>query len=692
MGMRLAATALFLVLSTQVAFAQMPPPADNQIKSVYADLDKYEGQINSNPRASSAKRIKRLLSITEGRLKGSQNQSDPSFVAASERLAALIAKLDAIIEGRPAPQQAAPAQQQQQPQQQQAAPAPVQSADPKVQAAANDIARISGLVDQMQPGDKTNGQKYLNELKTIGATLRNIAKKDDAWKQTARNYNALQERIVQIANAPAPAGSGQTAQQPAQQQQQPAQQAGPSDKAHPDTERAMRELKFAERNVRNLRGDNVRQEQRILQDLQRIGDALGKVPDRSHPSWQEAVDFRASLYKLMAGKRIDSLAKQMDKTEQAIRNSPPTEFLNQDLLAKMNNILANYDKQLQVYAVYKDDPSFKDQFDRPMQLADLMDKRAAEAEASEAELGDVVAEVDAIEKRMKEMPVPRPLPYDTMTPEQLKEWTATITAIKAQTEKDVAYLQSINGRTDKIDRQRMQRLNHWVGNDRPRRVQDSIAQMDAFFGANWSQYQRNIEWHANDDPTDPNHQANRFVGEGRYEENMERFQKGLTFLDMAEIFEAGVGIDRKADRKEQRAALQAAMAKYQSDYKIAVGSVRMNKGVDDDELREIAQEVLESGRYEGVGEIVRVETTKKSRRKETRGSISGTVTGASVTASDYEWDEFQAHTIEKHGDQYFIFHSTIKYFYSGGRKTPLDRWLVSGRFKGNPILEENIDK
>ncbi|MEQ9639789.1 MAG: hypothetical protein RIM84_07150 [Alphaproteobacteria bacterium] len=690
MGMRLAATALFLVLSTQVAFAQMPPPADSNIKSVYADLDKYEGQIQSNQSKSTAKRVLRLLSITDGRLRSSKNQSDASWVAAEQRLAALQEKLNAIIEGRPAAQQAAPAKPAPA---QQAAPAaaPVQSGDPKVQAAAAEIARISGLVDQMQPGDKANGQKYLNDLKAVGNQLRGIGTKDAAWNQAAQNYNALQKRILEVANAPAAAGgTGQTAQQPATQQ--PAQQAAPSNKPDPNTERAMRELKFAERNVRNLRADDVRGEQRVLAELQRIGESLGKIQDRSHPSWQEAVDYRAGLYRQMAEKRIGSLAKQMDSTEKAVRNSPPVEFLNQDLLAKMNNVLANYDRQLQVYAAYKDDPAFKDQFDRPVQIADLMDEMAAKAQASEGELGDVVAEVQAIDNRMKNTPIPVAPRHEEMSPETMKAWVDQILAAKAQAAKDAAYIEKIKGRTDKISKNDLQRLSYWVGQDRPRKIEESLQQMNGYFSANWPQHQRTLEWHAEDDPEDRNHQANRFVGEGRYDENMKRFNEIINFLDTAEVYEAAVGIDSKAERAKQREMTMQAIAKYQSDYKIAVGAVRMNKGVDDDELREIARQVLESGRYEDIGEIVRVETTKKSRRKEERGSISGTVTGASVTSSVYEWDEFQAHTIEKHGDQYFIFHSTIKYFYSGGRKTPLDRWLVSGRFKGNPILAENIEK
>lgn len=93
-------TALFLAGSAPA----QTPPADSIIKAVVADLDRYEKQAEGlTPRHKpQIKRIARMLPLTESRLKGSKNKSHPSWVEASERLAALKAKLAALQSGKPA--------------------------------------------------------------------------------------------------------------------------------------------------------------------------------------------------------------------------------------------------------------------------------------------------------------------------------------------------------------------------------------------------------------------------------------------------------------------------------------------------------------------------------------------------------------------------------------------------------------
>lgn len=664
--------------------AQMPPPADSVIKGIYDDVAKYETQFKGNPSAASAKRILRLLGIAEGRLASSQNQTDPSFQAATDALGNLKAQLTAAAEGRPAPsaQQAAPAQQQQQQQ-----PASTASGNPVVQQAAADLARISGLVDTMQPGDKASGSKYMAEMKAIGDTLRGVATKDEAWAAVARDYNALQKRIVDIANQPAPAGS------------QPAPQPAAGDKPDPNIERALRDLKFVERNVDNLRGDNVRQEQQILAELKRIGDVIGGAPDRTHPTWKEALEYRAALYLALAKKRLAAIDQGLDGIDKAVKNAPSVEFLDPDVMSKVTNGVAGYAKQLDVYGFYKDKPQMfqdtpglLDVFGKPDRILALMDERAAAAKAEAGELGDVVAEVDAIEARMKANEGPPSLNGQKITRALAEQYVAQVQAVREIVAKDSAYLQRIKGRTDQIDRQRLDRLTHWVGTDTPRKIDGSVAESQAMMNVLADGAKRLLDFHAADDPNDPDHQSNRFLGENRYDETIASFDEQIDTLRGAMVFEAAFGPNRKAEREAQIVALEQALAKYKADHRIAVGAVRLAKGVDDDELRDIAEEVLTSGRYEGIYEIVRIETGEKTHREETRGSISGTTTGANITASKYSWDEFQARTIEKTPDGYFIFVNNIKYFYSGGTTTPLDRWLLSGRFKSNPILEENIDK
>ena len=74
------------------------------------------------------------------------------------------------------------------------------------------------------------------------------------------------------------------------------------------------------------------------------------------------------------------------------------------------------------------------------------------------------------------------------------------------------------------------------------------------------------------------------------------------------------------------------------------------------------------------------------------GNISSGTVSSTVTVYTYKWDQFQATTVEKVGDEYFMYANTFKYYYSGSSTTPLNRWILSGRFQSSRILKENINK
>lgn len=81
---------------------QAAAPADNMIKGVVDDLNRYESQASGL--TSGDKRginnIKRFLPVTEARLASSSHQSDPSWVEANDRLQALKQRLDDLIAGK----------------------------------------------------------------------------------------------------------------------------------------------------------------------------------------------------------------------------------------------------------------------------------------------------------------------------------------------------------------------------------------------------------------------------------------------------------------------------------------------------------------------------------------------------------------------------------------------------------------
>jgi hypothetical protein len=83
-------------------------------------------------------------------------------------------------------------------------------------------------------------------------------------------------------------------------------------------------------------------------------------------------------------------------------------------------------------------------------------------------------------------------------------------------------------------------------------------------------------------------------------------------------------------------------------------------------------------------------STEKTRREKKEGSITPGTVNATVEIYHYVWEQFQVATAEKEGDEVWIYYTTFKKFESGGMRTPLNRWILSGRFKSTPILEKNV--
>ena len=94
---------LSLVWLVGAAWSCAQAPADGQIKSALADIEKYERQFAGNAPAnpSTVKRTLKLLGLTRQRLDGSSNQSDASWIEADRRYKELVARLHGIL--TPAP-------------------------------------------------------------------------------------------------------------------------------------------------------------------------------------------------------------------------------------------------------------------------------------------------------------------------------------------------------------------------------------------------------------------------------------------------------------------------------------------------------------------------------------------------------------------------------------------------------------
>ncbi len=683
----IAAAALLALLAPAVAFAEMPAPANSQIQAVYDDLDRFEQQA-AGASKNSANRILKLLKLTEGRLQGAPDQEDPSWQAAADRLAALRQRLDNIAAGRPAqaataPASPAPAAESADTPAIQAAPAieaapPLEGGDPVVSAAASDITRISALTDQLAPGDKATAKQYLSELQAIGNDLRGVATKDEAWSATAKAYNALQNRIVEIANAPAAAPSGGSSGGAAASQ---------TAAADPNVEKTLRELGFNERNLLQMRGASTKMEQRILGDMTRMRETLDAVADKSHDRWLEADGEWQRQMDMLAEKRLEAIEKQLTSIGEQIDGLDATVLTSEENVANFQSAIDRLAGEMQVYDAYASKPGYSSTWDTHTRVAMGLKEKVAKATAAESQFGDVKAEVAAIQQRFKDTPIPQAL-REFPDKQVVVAYAEDMKKAYAVSTQAAQYMTQIEGRTSQVDKQTIQRIKRYAGTDRIRQIDQSLKETRAYLDGHWVVYQNAIDFRATDDPADANHRANRFLMPGRYEENMAQLKEGLEFVSILAAYEEALGSEDDGTVQQRQAALQNAVAKYEADFQAALSTQRITPGIGDGELEAIAAETLKNPRYGVNLPWERLEVGNKFHRKEARSEVSGN----SIVTNLYEWDEFQARTVEQVDGKWYIFVNDLKYFYSGASTTPLDRWLVSDRWQSSQILEENINK
>ena len=112
----------------------------------------------------------------------------------------------------------------------------------------------------------------------------------------------------------------------------------------------------------------------------------------------------------------------------------------------------------------------------------------------------------------------------------------------------------------------------------------------------------------------------------------------------------------------------------------------------DPKLLKIAAETLARDDYEIAGWeklVINAPLTRKVRREAwlKPGSASRTIR---LDYYEYVWDQYQVTTVERVGDQLWLFANTLKLYESGDPTTPVGRWILSSRIELTPILEKNL--
>ncbi len=566
-------------------------------------------------------------------------------------------------------------------------------ADPIVVQAQKDLDRYEALSEAMAAGDTAKGQLYVNEMDAkIQTPLMTVADKThEAWRAAAQRYTDLQGKIVAKANA--------TAAAPA---------AGDAD---PETLEALALIADYEAKAEAMAPGDQTAGRAYLTELGPVGTLLKSAKNKAHPQWNDA----RKRYNALNNRIVEIAEKDpnvLDVTGLISSDQAKIKRINRNVLGayetidkahfqtlldgdQLGALLDRLDGFRQDLARFPDasQPAVAAVAGRIEAAAALLQQRTAEAQAKGEEIGDVDAQIAEIDRHAQETKIPYPQGFDPAEgAEAAKAYVEQLQAYRAQSVVDMAVLDKLEAAG--VRNQKTSSLRHWAGGYLLREIDENLARSQERIDFAVQPALDTAAWHMTTDPTDVNHQANRLLGEGQYEETVANLEAGFALIDTGAAFDQALGRTDGPDRAAQRAALQEGLNRYKSDFQTALGFARMPEAAEtDDKYIEIAEGILANPNYDSINPYKRIVVNSKFRHREKEtGDISSGTVSTTITVYKYSWDEFQFATAEKVGDKYFIFYNTAKYFYSGADTTPLDRWLMAGRHKSIQILEENIDK
>ncbi len=426
-----------------------------------------------------------------------------------------------------------------------------------------------------------------------------------------------------------------------------------ADPADSQIKAALYSIERAEQQSAGLTARNQAKMKRVAGMVEDAALQLEKSGNQSHESWQSARD------------RLTLLQSRLEELESA-DEAPPTTSAPQAAQTRAGVVTPKTPA-----------PAANPAATAPAPTPAATPKIQA-AKSAHAELGDVKARYDEIEKRSR-LFVPR-TPNAPFQREAVLTFVQTLDAMEVQAAEDNAWLKSVVGNTKVVTESMIETLIHKTGesgrvadierahNDLADRLRNQFGSADFFASS---------------------------VDEAKaqhFETNMGVIYDALGVLEIVDLYEKSSGVevmDTAAKRSTYETALDGLAARTEE----AIADTRFpSVRSTDATLLAAAKEVLARPEYE-VGAIQRMGITYDKQRKTTaEGDIDWGAVMTTVRVTGYEWDEFAVTTAEKEGDQYFLYYNLLKFFHVGGSDVPTGKWTLGERRKSSRILKENIAK
>ena len=208
-------------------------------------------------------------------------------------------------------------------------------------------------------------------------------------------------------------------------------------------------------------------------------------------------------------------------------------------------------------------------------------------------------------------------------------------------------------------------------------IESSIAEMQ------WGHIQK-----AADVDMSNSSEVSRWLGRQSLNEAREQtLRRLLGCFASAKLFDETFGTDTQYGPKKEK--FMAMVKTYQSKLEQAADAIQPPKDLGKPELKTIAAEVLANKKYKLPKPVrIIVNADKKSHGKD---HYTVDFSERSIEKSAYRWEEFQVATIEKEGDQHYLYYNTILYYEVGPHTVPTKKWVLGPRHKSAPISEKNIN-
>jgi len=412
--------------------------------------------------------------------------------------------------------------------------------------------------------------------------------------------------------------------------------------------------------------------------------------------------------------RVKKLKYDIESRTDTLDKAGAKPFQDTAYADKQQTSLDYFSETLTKYESFSEDPEViaaKVALDKFSKMVGVGQRLAAKEKNA---LGNVQARLQKIEVSIKGFQVPQ-TPQTPLAKGAIKAWLTQLAQVRKSAVaayqpipdiKKRAYLPntrqtvSQGGAYDMNDVNRLERsLRGIVG-----KIDGGLKQFTQNLDLSVQNVAKSLAFYRKFDPADSNDQSNHFLSEGRAEVVRGEFVEKAVLVGEAAEYSKLLKKHNYKDRVALLGSIEVEARLYEANYEKARELVRMPKEAStDSDLADIAEDTLEDAGIEGYDEFERLVITLdlESRSKETSEAkfdkidvnSSGKVTlSGTKTTYFYDWEEFQVATAEPIGDIYYIFYTTFKKFTKGASTTPLNRWIVSGRFKGSEIPYDNIDE